>query len=544
MAGARPDRRFSVLVLGGTGVFGSRLCRLLADDPEVLVTVAARDRVKVAALAAELGAASVVLDWRGDLDHVLGTGSFDALVHVAGPFQGQDYRVAEACIRHRVHYLDLSDDRAFVCGIDRLDALAKTGGVLVCSGASTAPALTGAVVAEAIRKGAKIKRATIAIVPGNDAPRGRALIEAILSGAGKPIVDQHGRHVWGSLRRVRVPGLGARWASPCDLPEPALFARHFAIRDTYAGAGLELSVLHLGLWLLALIVRFRLIPSLTLLTQPLAAIADKFRRFGTDRGGMRVNLDGPEEKRSWCLIAEGGDGPFVPAVPAVALIRKFARGGVEELGAMPCIGLLTLAEIEEEWRRAGLRIGAGWGEDGASLVPSLYRRALGKRYGRLPAACRVLHDSGASSWEGRCTVDGAQTPLGRLMSWLFQMPPAATNAPIIVDFDVREGQETWTRRVGGRTMQSKQYIGVRRPAGSIVERFGPFSFDLLLSAGDDRLTLAIVNARFLSLGLPCFLWPIIAASETGADGRFNFDVEIGLPLVGRLVRYRGWLTGR
>jgi len=31
----------------------------------------------------------------------------------------------------------------------------------------------------------------------------------------------------------------------------------------------------------------------------------------------------------------------------------------------------------------------------------------------------------------------------------------------------------------------------------------------------------------------------------GADGgRFNFHVEIGLPLIGRIVRYRGWLMPR
>ncbi|MBI2767885.1 MAG: saccharopine dehydrogenase, partial [Chloroflexi bacterium] len=44
-----------VLVLGGTGVFGSRLCRLLAGDPGLTLTVAARDRAAVDALARELG---------------------------------------------------------------------------------------------------------------------------------------------------------------------------------------------------------------------------------------------------------------------------------------------------------------------------------------------------------------------------------------------------------------------------------------------------------------------------------------------------------
>ena len=100
-----------VLVLGGTGVFGSRLCRLLAADPGIALTIAARDRAAVDALARELSVEGRAFDWRRDLDGVLGEGGHDVLVHVAGPFQGQDYAVAELCIRHGVHYLDLADDR-------------------------------------------------------------------------------------------------------------------------------------------------------------------------------------------------------------------------------------------------------------------------------------------------------------------------------------------------------------------------------------------------------------------------------------------------
>ena len=51
-----------VLVLGGTGVFGSRLCRLLAADPAIALTIAARDRAAVDALAHELGVAGRAFD--------------------------------------------------------------------------------------------------------------------------------------------------------------------------------------------------------------------------------------------------------------------------------------------------------------------------------------------------------------------------------------------------------------------------------------------------------------------------------------------------
>lgn len=543
-AGVSLGGPFRVLVLGGTGVFGSRFCRLLAGDAQIALTVAARDGTRVQALAADLGIAGMALDWRRDLDRVLGVGKYDALIHVAGPFQGQDYTVAEACIRHRLHYVDLADDRAFVCGIERLDAAAKAASVLVCAGASTVPAITGAVVEAARQEGAPFDYVAFGIMPGNDAPRGRALVEAILSGVGKPIAGQPGRRVWSDLRRMRVPGLGARWVAACDLPEPPLFAQRFGIRDTYAGAGLELSVLHLGLWLLAALVRLGLIRTLESIAQPLAAVADRLRGFGTDRGGLRIDLDGPGGRRTWCLLAEGGDGPFVPVTPAATLVRKLARGQMTARGAIPCLGLLSLSEIEEEWRRSGLQIAAGWGEEGSTLRPSLYRRALGQAYDRMPPAWQRLHDCGPSVWKGKCSVDGARTLPGRVVSWLFQLPSASADTPIAVEFAVHDGRETWTRRVAGRTMRSQQYIGLRKPRGWIVEQFGPLAFDLALSESDGRVDLVMSGARCFGIPLPRVLWPRIRAFEAAEGERFLFDVEIGLPLLGRLVRYRGWLTDR
>ena len=539
----RRGQPLHVLVLGGTGVFGSRLCRLLAGDPAIKLTIAARDETKVDALSRELGAAGMAFDWRCDLDRVLRDGRYDALVHTAGPFQGQDYGAAEVCIRHRVHYFDLADDAAFVGGIDRLDAQARAADVLICAGASTAPALTAAVLDEALKTG-PVDRVAFAILPGNDIPRGTALTKAVLSRAGRPIPDQPGRHVWGSLRRLSAPGLGRRWAAACDLPEPALFAKCFGIRHCYAGAGLELPILHLGLWLLSGLVRTGLIASLGPAARPLAGVADRLRWLGTDRGGLRMDLWHGEGKRSWCLVAEGGDGPFIPAVPAAALVRKLARGDVSARGAVVCLGLLSLADIEGEWQAMGLRVASGWGADGAALRPSLYRRALGARYAQQSLAGQVLHDAGPSRWNGRCTVDGPATALARVLSWLFRLPSAAVDVPICVEFSREPLGEVWTRRIGGRAMRSRQYIGLRKPRVWIVEQFGAFAFDLELRVADGRLKLLMRGMRCCGLPLPRLLWPCIEAGEWEEDGRFRFDVRIGLPLAGRLVHYRGWLTDR
>lgn len=51
-------------------------------------------------------------------------------------------------------------------------------------------------------------------------------------------------------------------------------------------------------------------------------LADLLAPFGSGRGGMSVTVTTCKEKRSWRLLAEDGDGPFIPAVAARALLRR------------------------------------------------------------------------------------------------------------------------------------------------------------------------------------------------------------------------------
>src|SRR5882724_11930981 len=175
---------------------------------------------------------------------------------------------------------------------------------------------------------------------------------------------------------------------------------------------------------------------------------------------------------------------------------------------------------------------------------SLYRRALGGAYVGQSRAGQALHDAGPSQWTGRCSVDGPDAASARWLAWLFRLPTAAADAPITVEFAGADGGEIWTRRIGRRVMRSRQYLGARQRPGWIVEQFGGFAFDLELRAADGQLVLVMRGMRCCGVPLPPALWPRIAASESEEGGRFRFDVEIGLPLLGRLVRYRGWLTDR
>ena len=130
-----------VVLIGATGVFGSRIARRLAGDPRFMPVLAGRQRPALEALREELGDASMevaTLDVAGlDLPAALARLAPQLVIHTAGPFQGQDYRVAEACLACGSDYIDLADGRDFVSGIGSLDERAREAGRLLVSGASS-----------------------------------------------------------------------------------------------------------------------------------------------------------------------------------------------------------------------------------------------------------------------------------------------------------------------------------------------------------------------------------------------------------------------
>src|SRR4051812_40575391 len=145
---------YRILILGGYGNFGLRIARALATHADCLLILAGRDRERAEAAIRSLqqsGSVAALQAVRLDaedqhLAEQLIELKVNAVIHTAGPFQGQSYAVATACIDAGVHYVDLADGRAFVCGITALDAAARARRVLVVSGASTVPALSAAVI--------------------------------------------------------------------------------------------------------------------------------------------------------------------------------------------------------------------------------------------------------------------------------------------------------------------------------------------------------------------------------------------------------------
>jgi hypothetical protein len=244
----------------------------------------------------------------------------------------------------------------FVAGFTQLDNDAKAAGVTALSGASSTPALSNAVLDQLTRGWREVESIEIAISPGNQAPRGLSVIQSILSYAGRPVkVFLDGRWTvrpgWGMTTRREIRHLGRRWLSLCETPDLDIVAARFAPRrSAIFRAGLELSFLHLGLAAASLTVRIGLLKSLLPFARFARAVARLVERFGTDRGGMVVEASGVDAagdrlRAIWTLVAEAGDGPVIPTLPALAAIRAFADGRLVRPGAAACAGVLDLELI-------------------------------------------------------------------------------------------------------------------------------------------------------------------------------------------------------
>ncbi|KRI00068.1 saccharopine dehydrogenase family protein [Curvibacter sp. PAE-UM] len=357
------------LVLGGYGNFGARICRALAGDPAIQLLVGGRDRVRAEAMARELGAGAqgvaIDLDSPGFTGELRQLG-VELLIHTAGPFQQQAYRVAEAAAAAGCHYIDLADGRRFVCDFAAaMNPAFRAAGRVAISGASTVPALSSAVIDHLCAGWQRIDTIDICIAPAQTAPRGRATIEAVLSYCGAPIqVWTEGRWQarpgWGQPERIEFSRLRPRLGALCDIPDLELFPVHYRVgRRVMFRAALEVGLTQRVFAMLARLRTWGVLPQPRRLGGLLNAMAPALDFLGTSLGGMVVRATGADAQgqavaRSWHITADHDHGPEIPCMAAILLARKLAAGAALPVGAHACLGLLKLAEFKPEFDRWGM----------------------------------------------------------------------------------------------------------------------------------------------------------------------------------------------
>ncbi|MET0815224.1 MAG: DUF4166 domain-containing protein [Pseudoxanthomonas sp.] len=167
----------------------------------------------------------------------------------------------------------------------------------------------------------------------------------------------------------------------------------------------------------------------------------------------------------------------------------------------------------------------------------LFQRLLGAGFETLPAVVRTLHATlGHRRYRGQVEVVRGGNPISRLFAWATRLPPAG-RGEVEVEIDASQGQERWTRHIGGRPMPSRLW----EQDGLLCEQLGLVRFGFRLSVEDGGIVWRVQRVDALGLGLPARWFGHVLARESELDGRYRFDVAAALPVVGLLVRYRGWL---
>jgi predicted dinucleotide-binding enzyme len=537
-----------VLILGGYGGFGSRLARRLSADG-FPVLVAGRSLAKAEAFAQTLpGARGIAADRSGDLRALLEQVRPALVVDAAGPFQNGSHSLAEQVVASGSAYLDIADDRKFVTGIRALDAAAREHGIAVISGASSVPALSGAVVRALAEGMGRVQSCDIAISASSRAAAGLSVSSAILAGAGQQFGGWDGgrprqRFGWGRLGRERFDlaggkGLGTRLVAEVEVPDLALLPEAYPdISHVRFRAGTESRLATAALWLLALFVRFRLIRSLL----PLAPLLNRVQRltawWGGDRSGMVVRLvgrrNGTAVERRWTLVADHDDGPEIPLLAAQLLVRRMLADQTPP-GARPASDELALADFEPLF--ADLHVRHAISE--TALPLSLYRRVLGESFAELSPVLQRIHDPGRQSFaRGRAAVTRGRSLLARIAAVVVGMPPEG-GYPLHVTMDAGGTGERWTRSFGRHRFAS--HLSARN--GRLIERFGALRFHFDLPVENGGLSMVLRRWSVLGLPMPLALGPQIKAREWEEAGRFHLDVAVSLPIAGLVVRYRGWLA--
>jgi hypothetical protein len=543
-----------VLIVGAGGVFGSRLARLLARRGGYRLSLGGRGEPRVMPLQRELRAshpdgefAYVHIDREQASAERLKEIGCAIVVDCSGPFQHSGTRLIEAAIGARCHYLDLADSRTFVAGIGRFDSAARAVGIAVLTGASSTPALSHAVLDSLTSAWLRVDSVDVAIVPGNRTPKGRSVIDGILSWVGQPLQafrdgEWQEARGWSEPRRVSIEGLKPRKAYLVDVPDLDLLARRYQPR-VRAGfdAGMELGVLNRLISLAGTLVRWRLLRSARVFTGLGTWIAMRLDRFGSADGGMVVEAAGQDARGDprvarWSLKAGQGDGPYVPVTPAAALVDALAHGRGIRTGARPAAGEIALEQIRP------------WFEDLAFEIKllsfrgekPLYRRVMGDNFEHLPEVTRRLHRGRPAVIAiGEAEVTPAANAVGQFLARAFGLPCAGGKQPVRVAIESRDGREHWTRFFGGKPMRS---VMSAAPGGLIEEQFGPFTLRMRLVPKPGGLDMERVSGRLWGAPLPRFLLPRMHATERVDEFRRHaFDVEITAPLIGRLVAYKGWL---
>jgi short subunit dehydrogenase-like uncharacterized protein len=139
------------MIYGAYGFTGELLAKT-ACLKGMSPVIAGRDALKTKRLALSLGLDFRIFDLNNDSKIEANLKDIDLLYNLAGPYCKSAPTLAEACLRTKTHYLDLTGDIEIYDFLYTLDNIAKENGIVIMPGAGFNTVATECVAAHTLKK--------------------------------------------------------------------------------------------------------------------------------------------------------------------------------------------------------------------------------------------------------------------------------------------------------------------------------------------------------------------------------------------------------
>ncbi len=173
---------------------------------------------------------------------------------------------------------------------------------------------------------------------------------------------------------------------------------------------------------------------------------------------------------------------------------------------------------------------------------ALFPKLLGDQaWQRLPQAVQAMHGPTPRRLHARgmADVSGATHPPARWLRRLLGLPSPGPQQVLALRIERHDTHEIWTRRFADRPMQSTLTHHDGSPL--LVERLGPAALGFALHSDTDGIHWQPRSLHLFGLPMPRALRGDVLAHSGMRDGRYQFSVDVRLPLLGKLIAYHGWL---
>jgi saccharopine dehydrogenase-like NADP-dependent oxidoreductase len=363
----------TVLVIGGTGYFGSLLVEELLQYSDCNILLGARKPGRL-----EDARQTWPEHWRQrteiqELDLNVPASLAPCLKRVqvavcaAGPFQKLPHTLLKACLESNIHYIDLADSRSFVREAHKLvgEITQDRACPVICSGWSAVPALSASLANIASENMDVIDQIRIQIAPGNRAPRSYGTVASLLECVGTPFrIWQNGSWAtvsgWSKPTNFDFPlPIGRRQGYLVDVPDLELFPPLFKASTVEFRVGAEIPAFNQGCSLLAQIAKAGIVRNWSGWASLFQKAMVLVGAMGNDWGAVGVTClglkNGQAVSRKACVVATH-HGHYIPVMPAAVMCTRLLDGELHTGGLLGLRNWLDRDQLDVECSRRNYRL--------------------------------------------------------------------------------------------------------------------------------------------------------------------------------------------